>query len=129
MVSAEEVVLSSDGNRTDCIFHTVVVDVVSTVKDIAAQSRKECVCIDQGLPHPGFRGEGSGHGVHPVLELLDYLVGLLMTAFLDCIIIKTGFLHLLFDAVQLADIYKGFACALLVLIEGFNELAPLIKSF
>ena len=47
MVSAEEIVLSSDGNRTDCIFHTVVVDVVSTVKDIAAQSRKECVCIDQ----------------------------------------------------------------------------------
>ena len=36
MVSAEEVVLSSDGERADCILHTVVVDVVSAVKDVAA---------------------------------------------------------------------------------------------
>ena len=36
MVAAEEVVLSSDGERADCILHTVVVYVVSAIKDIAA---------------------------------------------------------------------------------------------
>lgn len=33
---AEEVVLSSDGESADCILHTVVVYVVSAIKDIAA---------------------------------------------------------------------------------------------
>ena len=63
----------------------------------------------------------------PVLELLDYPVGLLLTAFLDCIMIKIGFLHFLLDAVQLAYIYKGFACVLHVLIESFHELTPYPK--
>ena len=36
MVAAEEVVLSSDGERTDCILDYVVVDVISAVKDVAA---------------------------------------------------------------------------------------------
>lgn len=36
VVTAEEVVLPADGQRTDCILHPVVVDVVSAVKDVAA---------------------------------------------------------------------------------------------
>ena len=49
MVAAEEVVLSSDGERADCILDSVVVDVVSAFKDIAAQTREKRVCVDQGL--------------------------------------------------------------------------------
>ena len=85
MVSAEEVVLSSDGERSDRILDSVVVDVISAVKDITAKAWEKSIGIDQSSAHSGFRSEASGHGVHPVLELLDYLVGLLLTAFLDSI--------------------------------------------
>ena len=99
MVSAEEVVLSSDGERSDRILDSVVVDVISAIKDITAQAWEKSIGVDQSLSHSGFWSEASGHGVHPVLELLYYFVGLLLTAFPDCIMIKTGFLHLLFDTV------------------------------
>ena len=36
MVAAEEVVLASYRQRTDCILYAVVVDVLSAVKDVAA---------------------------------------------------------------------------------------------
>ena len=41
MITAEEIVLPSQGQRSDGILHAVVVNVVSAVKDIAAQSRKK----------------------------------------------------------------------------------------
>ena len=85
MITTEEIVLATDGERADCIFDPVVVDVISAVKHIATQAWEKSVGVDQSSSHSGFRGEASGHGVHPVLELLDYLVGLLLTAFLDSI--------------------------------------------
>ena len=36
MVAAEEIVLAADCQRADRVLHTVVVDVVSAVKDVAA---------------------------------------------------------------------------------------------
>ena len=54
MVSAEEVVLSSDGERTDRILDSVVVDVISAIKDITAQAWEKSVCVDQSLSHSGF---------------------------------------------------------------------------
>ena len=65
MVAAEEVVLSSDGERADCILDSVVVDVISAVKDITAQAWEKSIGVDQSLSHSGFRSEASGHGVHP----------------------------------------------------------------
>ena len=68
MVSAEEVVLSSDGERADRILDSVVVDVISAIKDITAQAWEKSVRVDQSSAHSGFWSEASGHGVHPVLE-------------------------------------------------------------
>ena len=45
VVSVEELVLHAYGQRTDCILHSIVVDVVSTVEHIAAHLRKQCVGI------------------------------------------------------------------------------------
>ena len=49
MVAAEEVVLSSDGERSDRILDSVVVDVISAVKDITAQAWEKRVSVDQSL--------------------------------------------------------------------------------
>lgn len=59
MVSAEEIVLSSYGKRTDCILDTIVVDIVSAVKDIAAQTWKKCIGVYESPTHSGFRSEAS----------------------------------------------------------------------
>ena len=55
MVAAEEVVLSSDGERSDRILDSVVVDVISAIKDITAQAWEKSIGVDQSLSHPGFR--------------------------------------------------------------------------
>ena len=59
VVAAEEVVLSSDGERADCILDSVVVNVISAVKDITAQAWEKSVRVDQSSAHSGFRSEAS----------------------------------------------------------------------
>ena len=55
MVAAEEVVLSSDGERSDRILDSVVIDVISSVKDITAQAWEKSISIYQSSAHSGFR--------------------------------------------------------------------------
>ena len=76
MIAAEEIVLAAYGERADCIFDPVVVNVISAVMHIATQAWEKSVGVDQGSSHSGFLGEASGHGVHPFLELLSYDVKL-----------------------------------------------------
>lgn len=45
MVAAEEIVLPAYGQQTDCILLSVVVDVISAVKDIVAKSWEQGVSI------------------------------------------------------------------------------------
>ena len=59
MVAAEEVVLSSDGERSDRILDSVVVDVISAIKDITAQAWEKRVSVDQSSALSGFRSEAS----------------------------------------------------------------------
>lgn len=51
MVSAEEIVLTADVQRTDCILHSIVVDTISAVKDVATQTREKRVCVDLSPSH------------------------------------------------------------------------------
>ena len=93
MVSAEEVVLSSDGKRPDGVLDPDVVDVILSVKDISAQPRQKGVCVHYRSAHPGFRAEESGHGVHPCLEVTDYRIGIFLPALLHSIGIQPLILH------------------------------------
>ena len=45
MVAAEEVVLSSDGERADRILNSVVVNIVSAIKDITAQAWEKSIGV------------------------------------------------------------------------------------
>ena len=54
MVAAKEVVLSSDCERSDRILDSVVVDVISAVKDITAQAWEKRVSVDRAFPILGF---------------------------------------------------------------------------
>ena len=94
VVAAEEVVLSAQGQRPDGILHAVVVDVVSAVKDIAAQSRKEGVCVNQGHSYSGPGSEAAGNGVHPFLKVPDDGISLIFSSFPDRIRLEPGLFHI-----------------------------------
>ena len=49
--SEYKVVLSSDGERSDRILDSVVVDIVSAIKDITAQAWEKSVRVDQSSAH------------------------------------------------------------------------------
>ena len=98
VVAAEEVVLPAQSQRPDGILHAVVVDIVSTVKDIAAQSRKEGVCVNLGPSHSGPGSEAAGNGVYPFLKVLDDGISLILSSFSDRIRLESGLFHIGFPA-------------------------------
>lgn len=126
VVAAEEVVLSAQGQRPDGILHAVVVDVVSAVKDIAAQSRKEGVCVNQGPSHSGPGSEATGNGVHPFLNVPDDGISLIFSSFPDRIRLESGLFHIGFQLVEFADINYGLTGTLAVLVKCFYKLAPYV---
>ena len=123
VVAGEEIVLAAKGQRPDGVLDAVVVDVVPPVENIATQARKQRVRVDQGLAHPGLRLELVRDGIHPLLELLDEGIRLLLATFSHFFSAQARLTHLCLYLVELPDIDDGFARVLPVLVQSFHELA------
>ena len=128
MIAGEEIVLAAQGQRPDGILNAVVIDMITAIQHVSAQPGKESIGIDQRLAHPGFGFEQASDSVHPLFELADDGIGLLLASLQDGIGIQFGLAHLFLYPIQLANVDDRLARVLLVFIEGFHELAPLIES-
>lgn len=54
MIAGEQEVLAAQGQRSDCVLDAIVINVVPSIQDIAAKTRKKRTCVDQSPAHPGL---------------------------------------------------------------------------
>ena len=112
VIAGEEEVLSPQSQGPDGILDAVVVNAVSAVQHIATEAWQKGKGIDKGSGHLCLGNDNTGSRIHPPLEVLDDGVRFLLAALLDGIVVQSGFAHLFFYLIELADVDDCLACVL-----------------
>ena len=103
MIAAEQEVLASQSQRSDCIFHEIIIYLISGVSHVSAEPWQKRNSITYRLTLPAvFSPIGCGV-VHPFLEGAYGRVGYLFPHFLQLFRTPALFLRITLYIVQFPD--------------------------
>ena len=116
MVSAEQIVLAPQGQRSNGILHKVVVYAEAAVVHITSQSRHQWQCVSDCLADAALLRRLTGCLIHPLLEQEDNRICLLLSFLFHGISGDAVILGFVFYMIEPVDVSQSLAGSVFIFI-------------